>query len=212
MNDATAITVQQRFDLVPVDPGLLPVRLVCGPQLIVGRNKDECDLVSWFIPRSAENDQETKRLSQVHCFLEHESSFVRVRDADSAAGTRWNQLPVPLGEGQCGHVGPHGRLTLGKHYHINVEWMPESVAVCAVLTPVCGVAIRHCVWMIASRCGFRAGDGTWLVPAQDGGDAQVLVEARGRELWWRAARGEAQRLVDGVEVMIGGVRVQVVGR
>lgn len=184
MNDATAITHRLKFDLVPDAEGPLPVRLICGPQVVIGRNKEACDLVTWFLPRNAENDQETRRLSQVHCFLEHEQNFVRIRDADSAAGTFWNQVPVPLGEGQSSPLGFDGRLTLGKHFPISVEWHSG----CALLQPVVSQpAFRHCLWLIGARLGFRVdwGRSPWLVPDVDG-DNTLCVRSGG--LWWNDIR------------------------
>lgn len=179
MTESTAITHRLKFDLVPDDDRLLPVRLVCGPQVVIGRNKEECDLVTWFLPRNTDNDQQTLRLSQVHCYLEHEHSSLRIRDADSAAGTSWNQLPVPLGEGQSSRIGPEGRLTLGKHFHVSVTWHSG----CATLHPIgTEPAFRHCVWMIGARCAFRidTDKSSWLVPDESG---EVIFIARNGALW-----------------------------
>ena len=212
MSDITAISTTLRVELVPDDPALFPVRLVFGPRLIIGRNQEECDLVSWFLPRGEENDAETLRLSQVHCFLERESNFIRIRDADSARGTFWNGHPAPAGEGQSVPLGLDGKLSLGRNFHISIEWMPAGQPVSAVLRPlVSEPAFRNCLWMSAARCGFvvRKEDRlVWLHPAGVGEAADVTAEARGRKLWWCPADEKPAAIEDGVKLSAAGVVLQ----
>jgi hypothetical protein len=46
-------------------PGL---RFTARPQFVFGRQRDVCDLVTWFLPRSPENDEFTRSMSKVHVF------------------------------------------------------------------------------------------------------------------------------------------------
>ena len=210
--NTTVLQSDLRLDLIPEQPELLPVRLVCGQQVVIGRNQHECDLVSWLLPRNAENDRETLKLSQVHSYLFQEGTKLRLRDADSATGTFWNGQAVPLGQGITAAWGLEGRLSLGRNFHVSLAWLPSEHPRCAVLRPlVSEPAIRQCLWMTVARCGFMIRPdepSRWLHPATSGETADVVVEIRGRELWWSPADGNAVRIEDGAELSAGEFRMK----
>jgi hypothetical protein len=57
----------------------LPLRLTARSQFLFGRQRDACDLVTWFMPRSPENDELTRCMSKVHvaAFAKDDGLFLR---------------------------------------------------------------------------------------------------------------------------------------
>jgi hypothetical protein len=207
------LDVPLRMELRPEDPSRLPVRVVAGPQFVLGRNQKECDLVSWFLPRTEENDGETRKLSQVHALLEREGDLLRVRDVDSARGTTWNQKAVPPGEGIVEPLGLAGRLSLGRNFHLSVEWLPQSGPTCAVLRPlVAEPAFRTCLWMTGTLMGVVVTPGEaawWLRPVAEQEVADGWLEWRAGAMWWREKEGGTVKLEDGGLLRIGEQQVRV---
>jgi hypothetical protein len=79
-------------------PDVHAVHLVARTEFHLGRSREDADFLTWFWPRSRQNDERTKRLSKVHVstFEGHPRSFT-----DDVLGQR-------------------GTLILGHEYHIDV--------------------------------------------------------------------------------------------
>lgn len=91
--------------------GAQPLRLTARSQFLFGRQRDACDLVTWFMPRSPENDELTRCMSKVHvaAFARESGIFLR-RQPGVASVTLSGAL---VGESEPGApLVEYGRLSM----------------------------------------------------------------------------------------------------
>ncbi|MES2924495.1 MAG: FHA domain-containing protein [Verrucomicrobiota bacterium] len=195
-----------RIDLIPADRSLLPVRIVTGPQLFLGRNREVCDLVSWFLPRDKPNDRETLKLSQVHTLLERREDGFWVRDMDSASGTFLDGGKVPAGDGLRLRPRHDQVLSLGGSYRVCLDWVsPLGGGTCALIPLASGSAFRHCWWMAGDHMGLsirKRGETGWLQAAEcSPADEELAVR--------RTGLGLAIEWGGSAEILHGGASVTI---
>ncbi|MBS0656760.1 MAG: protein kinase [Verrucomicrobia bacterium] len=103
----------------------LPLRLVARDEFRLGRSPAEADLVTWFLPRSPENDELSRRLSKVHCFLRRRGGRLMACDAENSNGTELDGRPLPknaVGE----PIPERGVISLDTRYRVDVQTLPGS--------------------------------------------------------------------------------------
>lgn len=110
--------------LVPVDSSLPTVRLTARPGYCLGRSRSECDLVTWFLPRSETNDNRTRRLSKIHAVCELRENRLWFRDNGSANGSRWDGIEADAETGL--EMDERGEILLGRDFPVSVRCFPAG--------------------------------------------------------------------------------------
>ena len=116
-------------------PGLLPdgsttlsTRIVARDEFRIGRSPVDADLVTWFQPRNAENDELTRRLSKVHCYLRRRGGRLTAIDSESSNGTELDERRLPRSTATGEPLPESGILALDTRYVIDFRLLPGSPA------------------------------------------------------------------------------------
>jgi hypothetical protein len=109
-----------KLKLEPLDSAdqVAAIHLVARDEFKLGRSRQDADFLTWFWPRSAENDERTRRLSKVHVVAETHGDKLVVRDAGSA--NRATFEGHPLSENENDLIDQRGTLILSHEYHLDV--------------------------------------------------------------------------------------------
>ena len=109
-----------KLKLEPLDSAgqVAAIHLVARDEFKLGRSRKDADFLTWFWPRSAENDERTRRLSKVHVVAETHGDKLVVRDAGSA--NRATFEGHPLSENENDLIDQRGTLILSHEYHLDV--------------------------------------------------------------------------------------------
>lgn len=94
------------------------IHLVARTEFNIGRSRDDADFLSWFWPRSRQNDERTKRLSKVHVTATQAGEKLMLRDAGSANRSTFEGHPLAFTDEDV--LGQRGTLILGNEYHIDI--------------------------------------------------------------------------------------------
>jgi len=164
--------------------GTLPLRLTARTQFLFGRQRDSCDLATWFLPRSPENDELTRCMSKIHlaAFAMDEGIFLRRQPGVASVSLSG----VSVGEAEPGtRLQEYGRLSMqavpGANFVVDmlhhaadgseppaaenahlwpgpaVEAKP-AVTGCVICRPVDRrAAFRNCVWLF-TEAAFGSGE------------------------------------------------------
>jgi hypothetical protein len=109
------------------DSGKLPaIHLIARDEFKLGRSRQDADFLTWFWPRSEENDDRTRRLSKVHVVAETHGDKLIVRDAGSA--NRATFEGHPLSENENDLIDQRGTLILSHEYHLDVTPFESTLA------------------------------------------------------------------------------------
>ena len=98
-------------------PEVHAVHLVARTEFHLGRSREDADFLTWFWPRSRQNDERTKRLSKVHVTATRAGEQMMLRDAGSANRSTFEGHPLSFTDDV---LGQRGTLILGHEYHIDV--------------------------------------------------------------------------------------------
>src|SRR5437762_4143912 len=109
-----------KLKLEPIgdSPKISAIHLVARDEFKLGRSRQDAHFLTWFWPRSAENDERTRRLSKVHVVAETHGDKLVVRDAGSA--NRATFEGHPLSENENDLIDQRGTLILSHEYHLDV--------------------------------------------------------------------------------------------
>lgn len=110
-----------RLKLEPADgtaPDIRALHLVAREEFHLGRSREDADFLTWFWPRSRQNDERTKRLSKVHVTATRAGERLRLRDAGSANRSTFEGHPLTSTDDDV--LDQRGTLILGHEYHIDV--------------------------------------------------------------------------------------------
>ena len=107
-----------KLDPVGSSDAVPAMHLVARNEFKIGRSRQEADFLTWFWPRSAEHDDETRRLSKVHVIAARRGEKLTLRDAGSA--NRATFEGYPLSEHQNDLIDQRGILILGHEYQLDV--------------------------------------------------------------------------------------------
>jgi hypothetical protein len=110
-----------KLKLEPVEgmpPEVPALHLVARPEFHLGRSREDADFLTWFWPRSRQNDERTKRLSKVHVTATRAGEQLVLRDAGSANRSTFEGHPLSFTDDDI--LGQRGTLILGHEYHIDV--------------------------------------------------------------------------------------------
>lgn len=109
-----------KLKLQPIDDsGKIPaIHLIARDEFKLGRSRQDADFLTWFWPRSQENDERTRRLSKVHVVAETHGNNLIVRDAGSS--NRATFEGHPLSENENDLIDQRGTLILSHEYHLDV--------------------------------------------------------------------------------------------
>ena len=94
------------------------LHLVARAEFHLGRSREDADFLTWFWPRSRQNDERTKRLSKVHVTATRAGEQLMLRDAGSANRSTFEGHPLSFTDDDV--LGQRGTLILGHEYHIDV--------------------------------------------------------------------------------------------
>jgi hypothetical protein len=164
------------------DTEVLPLRLVARSQFLFGRNRNACDLITWFLPRGKDHDSYTGSLGQVTAFATVDALGIHFRN-------RKKEYLCSLDETSLGIEEPgmpftdQGRLSLvaipGVSYQVDMQLHPAEGSAppaaengrfwsgpgvetkpatgCVVMRPVSWpVAFRNCIWLF-TEAAFGSG-------------------------------------------------------
>lgn len=164
--------------------GALPVRFTARPQFIFGRQRDACDLVTWFMPRSPENDELTRCMSKIHVAAFAKDTGLFLRRQPGVPSTTLSGTAV--GESEPGALlVDYGRLSMqavpGANFvvdmlhHAAVGSAPPAAengrlwpgppaddkpaaSGCVICRPVDrSAAFRNCIWLF-TEAAFGSGE------------------------------------------------------
>ncbi|MEY2565002.1 MAG: hypothetical protein QOH88_3195 [Verrucomicrobiota bacterium] len=110
-----------RLHLEPIEgapPEVRAIHLVAREEFHLGRSREDADFLTWFWPRSRQNDERTRRLSKVHVTATRAGEKLMLRDAGSANRSTFEGHPLSLADDDV--LGQRGTLILGHEYHIDV--------------------------------------------------------------------------------------------
>lgn len=110
-----------RLKLDPVEgspPEVRALHLVAREEFHLGRSREDADFLTWFWPRSRQNDERTKRLSKVHVTLTRAGDKLMLRDAGSANRSTFEGHALSFTDDDI--LDQRGTLILGHEYHIDV--------------------------------------------------------------------------------------------
>jgi len=110
-----------KLKLEPVEgtaPDIRALHLVAREEFHLGRSREDADFLTWFWPRSPQNDERTKRLSKVHVSAARAGDKLVLRDAGSANRSTFEGHPLSFTDDDV--LGQRGTLILGHEYHIDV--------------------------------------------------------------------------------------------
>jgi zinc-ribbon domain len=99
-------------------PEVRALHLVARAEFHLGRSREDADFLTWFWPRSLQNDERTKRLSKVHVTATRAGEQLMLRDAGSANRSTFEGHPLSFADDDV--LGQRGTLILGHEYHIDV--------------------------------------------------------------------------------------------
>jgi TIR domain len=94
------------------------IHLVARPEFKLGRSRQESDFLTWFWPRTPENEELTRRLSRVHVVGNVERGRVLLHDAGSTNESTFEGLPLHLEENN--ELKRRGTLFLGHEYAVDI--------------------------------------------------------------------------------------------
>jgi hypothetical protein len=114
------VQIGTKLKLDPVDGSVdaPAIHLVARNEFKLGRSRQDADFLTWFWPRSPENDDKTRRLSKVHTVAEAYGDKLILRDAGSA--NRASFEGHSLWERENILIDQRGTLILGHEYHLDV--------------------------------------------------------------------------------------------
>lgn len=171
VQEGTVLTLESPAEEV------LPLRLVARPQFVFGRQRDVCDVITWFLPRNPRNDEHTRSMSKVHVVATATPKGIFLRSRNETNGS---SLSVPDGSVKVDTSEPgvrfenYGRLVMsagpGVNYvmdmnHQSAEgsmlpvadngrlWPgpgmePKPVSGCVVMRPRGRDPVfRNCIWL-----------------------------------------------------------------
>jgi len=107
-----------KLDPIEGSDGVPAVHLVARNEFKIGRSRQEADFLTWFWPRSAQHDEQTRHLSKVHVIAARRGEKLTLRDAGSA--NRATFEGHPLSEHQNDLIDQRGTLILGHEYQLDV--------------------------------------------------------------------------------------------
>ena len=110
-----------RLKLEPAEgasPDIRALHLVAREEFNLGRSREDADFLTWFWPRSHQNDERTKRLSKVHVTATRAGDKLMLRDAGSANRSTFEGHPLSFTDDDV--LGQRGTLILGHEYHIDI--------------------------------------------------------------------------------------------
>lgn len=110
-----------KLKLEPVEgtaPDIRALHLVAREEFHLGRSRENADFLTWFWPRSPQNDERTKRLSKVHVSAARAGDKLVLRDAGSANRSTFEGHTLSFTDDDV--LGQRGTLILGHEYHIDI--------------------------------------------------------------------------------------------
>lgn len=112
----------------PLPDGSTPLstRIVAREEFRIGRSPVDADLVTWFQPRNAENDELTRRLSKVHCYLRRRGGRLMAIDSENSNGTELDERRLPRSTATGEPLPESGVLALDTRYVIDFRLVPGS--------------------------------------------------------------------------------------
>lgn len=230
VHPATVLTLTpQRRDGREI-PDALVLRVVARSEFYIGRRRDACDLVAWFLPRNDENDQLSRGISKVQAVGTVGSGGITFQVCPDTNGAYFNREPIELG-GDGARLEEQARLALGvgpgRKFRIDLQHHPaqgsappeaenhrlwpgpapkeKPVTGCVVLRPTeCPPAFRWCIWLF-TEAAFGSGKNNPIRLSDAGlASSQGLVHHYRGCFWIENSADEGTEAA----VRVNGVRVK----
>jgi TIR domain len=116
--DRRATGTKLKLEPIGSSEAVPAIHLVARNEFKIGRSRQDADFLTWFWPRSAEHDDQTRRLSKVHVTAARWGEKLTLRDAGSA--NRATFEGYPLSERQNDLIDQRGTLILSHEYQLDV--------------------------------------------------------------------------------------------
>jgi hypothetical protein len=111
----------------PAAPTILPIHLVAREKFRISRSlPPNGDFLTWFWPRSEENDEKTKRLSKKHVVAAVHGDKLILRDEGSANGATFEGHPLFTDRDEV--LDQRGTLILAHEYHLDITPFESTVS------------------------------------------------------------------------------------
>lgn len=143
--------------------------LIARDEFKLGRSRQEADFLTWFWPRSAENDDRTRRLSKLHVIARQQGGKLNLQDAGSA--NRATFEGHSLSETQNDVIDQRGTLVLSHEYQMDVTPFDSTLEgplrianerLWAGQSPPAAVARRGCVRFMPINSEIALYSALWL--------------------------------------------------
>jgi hypothetical protein len=200
------------------------IHLIARPQFVLGRSRQTADFITWFWPRTSENDEATRHLGKAHVVAEASEGNITLRDNGSPNGTLFDLQKLPTENGAC--LKEKGMLRLGQDYELEVWHQAGAFAgeppvanarlwrgPAATRAPAAG-SVRFA----PRSCGLALWDAIWLFTDATFGlsrsnpvviDLPGLAEIQGRFHHWRGSfwiensSQDSSFVINGITVLCG---------
>ncbi|MEY2559844.1 MAG: hypothetical protein QOG51_259 [Verrucomicrobiota bacterium] len=176
------------------------IHLVARTEFNLGRSRDDADFLTWFWPRSRQNDERTKRLSKVHVTATQAGEKLMLRDAGSANRSTFEGHPLAFTDEDV--LDQRGTLVLGNEYHIDITPLDSTLTGELHVTngakwdgpPEYEVPLRGAVRFLPINSEFALRNAVWIFTDANVGcsrlnaivlDAPGAVEVEGRFHYYR---------------------------
>jgi hypothetical protein len=107
-------------------PAILPIHLIAREEFRISRSPPpDGDFLTWFWPRSKENDEKTKRLSKKHVVARVHGNNLILRDEGSANGATFEGHPLSRDRDEI--LDQRGTLILAHEYHLDISPFETTV-------------------------------------------------------------------------------------
>ena len=107
-------------------PAILPIHLVARKEFRISRSlPPDGDFLTWFWPRSKENDEKTKRLSKKHVVAKVQGDDLILRDEGSANGATFEGHPLFMDKDEI--LDQRGTLSLAQEYRLDISPFESTI-------------------------------------------------------------------------------------
>jgi hypothetical protein len=155
------------------------IHLVARPEFKLGRSRQEADFLTWFWPRTPENEDLSRRLSRVHVVGNVERGKVLLHDAGSTNESTFEGLPLHFEENN--ELKRRGTLFLGHEYAVDIApfdtTLPDGLHIenerAWYGPPARPLGVSGCVRFIPTNSEVALYDALWLFTDANFGSSRL---------------------------------------
>ncbi len=115
---SVAIGTKLKLEPIGAAETVRGIHLVARPEFKLGRSRQDADFLTWFWPRTPENEDFTRRLSRVHVMGNINNGKILLHDSGSTNESTFEGLPLHFE--QNNEIKRRGTLFLGHEYAVDI--------------------------------------------------------------------------------------------